>query len=147
MYGRHCNREQSDCAQAYLSLGEAPAGIKRPLGPLGCWTNSNKIKMTTRMGKRRTTPRGTETAELPRNFSGLRKNANRAEKELVLLFFWRALYDDDDVLLSACRLGKESSSFFDGIREALRKRSMNGEGDTGGCLPEKRGLIREDDDS
>ena len=54
-----------------------------PTPDLGCLTNSTNINTTTMHGNRRTTPRGIEMLELPRNRSGRRKNASL---EVALVF-------------------------------------------------------------
>jgi hypothetical protein len=59
--------------KTHLIAGGAPAGISILPDELGCRTNSVRMRMTTMQGKRMTTPRGTEMAELPRSRSGRRR--------------------------------------------------------------------------
>jgi hypothetical protein len=56
-----------------------------PTPDLGCLTNSTNMHTTTMQGNKRTTPRGIEMLELPRNRSGRRKNAN-LEVAFALVF-------------------------------------------------------------
>ena len=62
---------------AYLMAGGAPAGINILPAELGCLTKRTRMRMTTMRGKRMTTPRGIEMAELPLRRRGLRKKAKR----------------------------------------------------------------------
>lgn len=73
------------------------------------------MRMRTRTGKTRTTPRGTETVELPRKRSGLLKKANRDDTPLFL----------DVSLFSSGNVVGSCKDWLDGvILEARLNRSM-----------------------
>lgn len=57
--------------------GPPPPDINKPLpGDDGCRTKRTRMQITTMKGNNSTTPRGTETAELPFNRRGRLKNAH-----------------------------------------------------------------------
>jgi hypothetical protein len=54
-------------------IGGGAEGINIDPDELGCLTNNSRIRMTTKHGNKRTTPSGTEMAELPLSLSGRRR--------------------------------------------------------------------------
>lgn len=82
-------------------------GINNPLpGDDGCRTNKTRMQTTTIKGNKSTTPRGTETAELPFNRKGRLKNAHLD----VLFLFPASFIVGKSVAVGKCFIARRTTS-------------------------------------